>query len=173
MGPVYYDTSNGKVAIPRTKHKVSANSYYVSSVITSSLLTKYSILKSINYWNEDLFLDMADWDLCWRIQRSGKKTCLTDVITLQHTLGLGRKKVGPFSLKVTNPIREYYQIRDCLYLKKESYVPLKYKIRFVLMVHLRSYLHIKYLDHGEQRKMYIERAKEDFTKGIHGEFVPK
>jgi len=172
LGPVYYDTSSGKVEIPKAKHLVTDHSYVVSSIITSSMLTTYNTLKEINFWNEDLFLDMADWDLCWRIQRSGKESCLTDIITLHHTLGLGRKKVGPISLKVTNPIREYYQIRDCLYLKRENYVPLKYKIRFVLMVHLRSYLHIKYLDHGEQRKMYIERAKKDFKKGVRGEFVP-
>jgi len=172
LGPVYYDTSSGKVEIPRAKHKITDNSYIVSSIITSSLLTKYSTLKDIDFWNEDLFLDMADWDLCWRIQQSGKKSCLTDVITLHHTLGLGRKKVGPISLKVTNPIREYYQIRDCLYLEREQYVPIKYKLRFVLMVYLRSYLHVKYLDHGEDRKMYIERAKSDFKNGIRGEFIP-
>ncbi len=116
--------SSGKVEVPKAKHQVTENSYVVSSIITSSMLTTYYTLKEIGFWNEDLFLDMADWDLCWRIQRSGKESCLTNVITLHHTLGLGRKKVDPISLKVTNPIREYYQIRDCLYLKREDYVPL-------------------------------------------------
>lgn len=172
LGPVYYDTSSGKVEIPKAKHQVTEHSYVVSSIITSSMLTTYETLLEIGFWNEDLFLDMADWELCWRIQRSGKESCLTDVITLHHTLGLGRKKVGPISLKVTNPIREYYQIRDCLYLRKLKYVPIKYKIRFMLMVHLRSYLHVKYLDHGEERRMYIERAKADYKKGIRGEYIP-
>lgn len=171
LGPVYYDTSSRKVEIPKVRHQISRYSYIVSSIITSSMLTTYETLREINFWNEDLFLDMADWDLCWRMQQNGKKVCLTKVITLHHSLGLGRKKIGLISLKVTNPIREYYQIRDCLYLKKEKYVPVKYKIRFLLMISLRCYLHVKYLDHGDQRKMYIERAKADYKKGIRGEFV--
>ena len=172
LGPVYYDASSGRIEVPKAKQQVTEDSYVVSSIITSSMLTTYNVLYQIGFWNEDIFLDMADWDLCWRIQRCGKKSCLTNVITLHHTLGLGRKKVGPISLKVTNPIREYYQIRDCLYLKNEKYVPLKYKVRFILMVFLRSWLHVKYLDHGDQRKKYIKQAKADYKKRIRGEYIP-
>ncbi len=170
LGPIYFDTSSGKVELPRSKRQISEQTYIVSSIITSSMLTTYKTLESVGYWNEALFLDMADWDLCWRIQKSGKESCLTTAVILQHTLGLGRKKVGPLSLKVTNPVREYYQIRDCMYLLKAKYVPLKYKVRFVLMIYVRSYLHVKFLDHSTERRMFIKRAKMDFRKGIHGEY---
>ena len=26
------------------------------------------VLKDISFWNEQIFLDMADWDFCWRLK---------------------------------------------------------------------------------------------------------
>ena len=172
LGPFYYEVNSDTVQIPKSKNRITENSYTVKSIITSSMLTTYDVIKDVGFWNEDLFLDYADWDLCWRLQKDGMCCCITDAVTLRHSLGQGKKKIGALNLRVAAPIREYYQMRDSRYLLNKNYVPFKYKIRFLINIYLRSVLHVHYFDNGEQRKKYIERAKKDFKKGIRGEFVP-
>lgn len=173
LGPVYFNTSSGRVEMPKKKRMISEKTYVVSSIITSSMLCCYGDLREIGFWNEAVFLDMADWDLCWRMQSLGKVCCLTDAAVLRHSVGMGEKKIGPFHLRVGAPIREYYQIRDCMYLLKKEYTPLKYRIRFLAMLLIRSPLHVFFLDHRKARMEYILRGVKDFYRGVHGEFMPE
>ena len=170
IGPAFYNKSNGRVEIPKLHEKISETCMKVGCVITSSMLCRYGDLKKIGFWNENIFLDMADWDLCWRLIDSGKECFMTNKVILRHSVGEGEKRVGPFSLRVGKPFREYYQIRDCLYLIKERYTPIKYKCRFLLMVSVRSMLHVLFLNNKLERVRYIGSAIRDYCKGIHGEY---
>lgn len=168
LGPVYFNTSSGSMELPKAKRMISVQTYIVSSIITSSMLCRYGDLKTIGFWNEDVFLDMADWDLCWRMQMSGKACCLTEAAVLRHSVGVGEKKVGPLRLRVGAPVREYYQIRDCLYLLKKSYTPMKYRIRFLAMILVRSPLHVLFLNNRKERLRYILKGLYDYFNGKHG-----
>lgn len=169
LGPVFYNQSNGKIEVPRLKEKILNNVFKVSSIITSSMLTKYGILRKINFWNDEVFLDMADWDICWRLKEKGYDCFLTNDIIMKHSLGIGEKKILLMKIRIGAPFREYYQIRDSQYLLKKEYVPLKYKIRFLLMLTIRSLLHILFLDNAKERMYYINLGYRDFKKNIHGE----
>lgn len=168
LGPVFFNTSNGQIEKPRMRKYLNNTSYAVSSIITSSMLCKYGDIREIGFWNEDIFLDMADWDLCWRLQKGRKLSCMTEVTVLQHSLGVGEKKIGPFSLRVGKPFREYYQIRDCLYLFTKPYTPFKYRIRFLAMIFVRSPLHILFQDAKMDRLKYILKGLRDFIRRKHG-----
>lgn len=168
LGPVYFNTSSGTVEVPKMKTPLTADTYAVSSIITSSMLCSYAALRSVGFWNERVFLDMADWDLCWRITSGGMLCCQTQVVTLHHSLGSGQKKVGPITLRVGQPFREYYQIRECLYLFFRSYTPIKYRIRFLAMIFVRSPLHLLFLDRRKQRFAYICKGFADFIRGKQG-----
>ena len=168
IGPVYFNSSSGQTEMPRMKRPLSEHVYAVSSIITSSMLTTYGCLREIGFWNERLFLDMADWDLCWRIIQSGKTCCMTDAVVLQHRVGRGVKRFGPLRLRVGAPFREYYQIRDCLYLAGQEYTPAKYRLRFAAMILIRSPLHVLLLDHRGQRLRFILMGFRDFLKKRSG-----
>lgn len=168
LGPVYFNTSSGIVEVPKIKEPLTDNTYAVSSIITSSMLCTYSNLRCIDFWNAHVFLDMADWDLCWRMKAAGKLCCLTEAVTLHHSLGSGQKKIGPLTLRTGKPFREYYQIRECLYLLFQRYTPLKYRIRFVAMLFVRSPLHLLFLDHRKQRLGYMTKGFVDFFRGKQG-----
>ena len=62
LGPVYYNTSNGMVEIQKRKKEIEEGVFSVTSIITSSMLIEYSVLKEICFWNSNVFLDLADWD---------------------------------------------------------------------------------------------------------------
>lgn len=171
LGPCYFNTSSGVVEMPKKKILLNNHSYKVSSLITSSLCCKFANLKQIGFWNESIFLDMADWDLSWRFIKAGKLCVLSDVVIMNHTLGIGEKKIfGFLRLRQGSPIREYYQTRDCLYLLNKKYVPIKYKIRFILMLTVRPIVHIIFLDDKLKRLKYICRGVVDFCKNKKGAF---
>ncbi len=173
LGCVFFNTSHGAVEIPRAKKPLLDGTYAVSSIITSSMLCTYGDLQHIGFWNERIFLDLADWDLCWRLQTAGKLCCLTESVVLHHSVGSGEKKIGPSKLRIGQPIREYYQIRECLYLLGQRYTPLKYRIRFLAMLLVRSPLHVLFLDHRKQRLRFIIRGVRDFFRKKQGFLEPE
>lgn len=170
LGPVFYNTSNGRTERPRQKKNITDETYEVSNTITSSLMMRYGNLKRIDFWNEKVFLDLADWDLCWRMQKAGMVCCMTEKVVLHHSVGNGEKKVGPIKLRVGQPFREYYQTRDALYLLQENYVPLKMRLRLIANVTIRPVVHYLMLDDKKCRMKFIRRGINDYKKGVHGEY---
>lgn len=168
IGPVYYDTSVGKEMLPRKFTRLNNQTMSVRSIVTTSMLMKYRDLQRINYWNEEVFLDLADWDMCWRLAAMNFKICLTTVSIIRHSVGLGNKKIGPFFLRIGNPFREYYQIRDGLYLMSNKYTPLYFRIRFIVALVFRPILHLLFLDAKRKRLKYILKGVCDYSKGITG-----
>ena len=168
IGPAFYNNSNKTIEVPRMKTMVGEHVYEVGCIITSSMLCKYEVLKSVKFWNEDIFLDMADWDLCWRLREAGEKCYMTDGIILNHSVGVGERRIGPIRLRVGNPVREYYQTRDCLNLLIKNYIPLKYRIRFVGQITIRPLLHVCFLDTPKLRIKYILWGMRDFFRGEKG-----
>lgn len=170
IGPVYYNTSNDQLEIPHDKTEMLNGIYDVKSIITSSMLCRYKELAAIGFWNDEIFLDMADWDLCWRFMYNGYKCCMTTNTKITHSVGIGDKKIGPFHFRVGAPIREYYQIRDSQYLKAKDYTPLKFKIRFFAMRTIRCMIHEAFYDDSKLRMHYIKRGIKDYKANIHGEY---
>lgn len=170
LGPVFYNTSNGRTERPRQKKNITDETYEVSNTITSSLMMRYGNLKRIDFWNEKVFLDLADWDLCWRMQKASMVCCMTEKVVLHHSVGNGEKKVGPIKLRVGQPFREYYQTRDALYLLQENYVPLKMRLRLIANVTIRPVVHYLMLDDKKSRMKFIRRGINDYKKGVRGEY---
>lgn len=170
MGPIFYNTSNNKTEVPHFKTRLCSSSYRVENIITSSLLTRYGNLAKVGFWNDNLFLDFVDWDLCWRFEQVGLICAITEKVLLNHTVGIGEKKVGPIHLRVGQPFREYYQTRDALFLLNEYYVPLKMRLRLIANVTVRPLVHFIFLDNKYQRMNYIKRGWQDYKNGIKGEY---
>lgn len=168
LGPVYFNTSSGKVEIPHQKTKLTEHSYKVKSIITSSMLVRYEELKVIGFWNEDIFLDMADWDLCWRFIAHKKLCCMTDAVTLHHTLGNGEKKIGFLRIYEWHATRSYYQTRDSLYLLKKRYVPFKFRINLLLLITVRPFIHFILFNNKAERITYVKKAFADYFRNKKG-----
>ncbi len=169
MGPVFYNTSNQTLEVPHIKTELIEKNYKVDNVITSSMITRYRNLKKIGFWNDNLFLDFADWDLCWRMEKAGLMCVITENVVLHHSVGSGQKKIGPVHLRVGAPFREYYQTRDVYYLLKEDYIPPKMKLRLLANVTIRPVVHLMFLDDKDKRRYFIKKGKKDYEKGIKGE----
>ena len=171
LGPVYYDSGSGKIEIPIKKKYISAHSFQVKSIITSSMLCRYKNLKFVNFWTEQVFLDMADWDICWKFIKSNLVCCMTDIVTLHHSLGKGKKKLLCFSIQEWNPIRVYYQTRDSIFLLFRNYSPFKFKIRFLYILFLRPIVYFIFLNKRKQRLYYYIKGIKDYFCGKNDSLI--
>lgn len=170
IGPLYYDRNADIIRIPKVKTQVNSNSYIVDSNITSSLLCQYGNLKKIGFWNEEIFLDMADWELCWRFINTGFVCFRTKKVLLSHTVGEGEKKIGVIHIRKGAPIRQYYQTRNYLYLLNKTYTPKRYKVRFIFNLFIRPVEHFIFLKSRLTRIRFVIAGYRDYFRKMHGEY---
>lgn len=168
IGPSYFEKNANRLMIPKQKKLVEKGIYEVKSIITSGMFTELDVIKSVGFWNDEIFLDMADWDFCWRVLKSVFFCCLSTNVVLSHRLGKSVHHIAGIKVKEGAPFRVYYQTRDCLYLLKKKYVPLKFKIRFILMLTVRPILHLIFLPDKKKRVHYFFKGISDYNKNIHG-----
>lgn len=168
IGPAYFEKNANRLMIPKQKKFVENGIYEVKSIITSGMFTELDVIKPAGFWNDEIFLDMADWDFCWRILRAGFFCCLSTNAVLTHILGKSVHHFAGIKVKEGAPFRVYYQTRDCLYLIYKNYVPLKFKIRFILMLTIRPALHLVFLPEKKKRIHYFFKGISDFKKNTHG-----
>lgn len=173
LGAMYFNRSNGTYESPHLKKRITNHCYQVIDTITSSLLCQYGNLKDIGFWNETIFLDGADWDLCWRMRASGRICCLTDKVRFLHSVGLGEKKVFGISMRKNAPIRLYYRTRDSLYLLCKFYTPFRIRIRLFIDVTVINILRVIFLDEKMLRMSYIVIGYKDFITQKTGIFKGK
>ena len=102
------------------------------------------------------------------MQKSQRICVITSRVILDHAVGIGNKKLGFFNIRVGNPIREYYQIRDALYLLKEDYVPFKMRIKLLQFAFWLPLVHCLLLENKNERRNYIKQAYIDYNNKIHG-----
>lgn len=170
LGPVYFNPNTGKLKIPRVRRRLCDGVFAVESVITSSLLTRYRILEEVSFWNERCFLDMADWDLCWRIRAAGYLCCAAEEIVLRHRLGLNVKAEGAASARGKRMVREYYQLREALCLRRQPYTPLRFRLKFFNMLTFKAaYRLLRFEDRAARFRLY-QRARRDHRAGYSGPF---
>lgn len=168
LGPAYYDRNVKRVDFPKKKEIIDEYNISVSTIITSSMICMYKDLCEIGFWNEKIFLDYSDWDLCWRMKKMGKMIVVCKKTLLNHAVGEGEKRVG-VSVKLQNPIRNYYQTRDGLRLLTESYVPIRYRFFFIESLMMTSILQVIICKERWKRVKYIVKGWIDYFLDYHGE----
>lgn len=168
LGPVYFDTSTQKKHIPKLHKRVSRSTIAVSKIITTSMVTQYKTLQSVGFWNEDMFLDLADYDLCWRMRKAGLHIFMTSASIIVHNIGDSSASVFSMHSSESKPFREYYQMRDRLYLLHSSYVPVANRLILLAEVTACPLLRlIVKADRGE-RLRYMMLGISHYQKRIHG-----
>lgn len=150
LGPVYFDSTVKKYSgITERSEIVEENVYEVSEIITSSMITTYKILEGTGFWDESIFLDYADFELCWRMKKVGYRTFITKDCVLSHSLGTGFLEINFLFKKLTfnysSPLREYYQTRAAIKLLKRNYIPKNWRRNFIFNLTFRIWIFLAYL----------------------------
>lgn len=97
----------------------------VSYCIASGSLIPTKVLKDVGLIKEELFIDVLDLEWCLRAKRKGYVIIQTDVAYISHRLGDGcNDKINSHS-----PLREYYIVRNNIWLTRQDYIPQGYRLR--------------------------------------------
>ena len=175
LGPSFLETNTGEIhgVMPYSK-EAENNCWTVPATITSSIITKYEILKEVGFWNEKVFLDYADLDLGWRLTKAGFTNFVTKNVLMVHKLGNRTKDVHipfrkrPSKVVIHKPYRLYYQVRDGLRLILKPYVPKSGKRTICTELILRLYVHLAYLDDKYESLKCWFKGFFDGVRGVCG-----
>lgn len=95
----------------------------VNSCITSGMLFSVSVWKSVNGFDEVMFIDKVDFDFCGRIQLLGYKIYRVNKVLLLHEVGNSEVKYFMFLHKVIvrnhSAFRKYYIARNTVFLARK------------------------------------------------------
>lgn len=122
------------------------NYEYVSKSITSGSLTNVRYIKNVGGFDEKMFIDLVDFELCMRLEQNEYKILRANNVILDHQLGnedyapclyflsklLNNETLRRFALRKNySGIRTYYFFRNSLYVNKKhkNYINKKVKNR--------------------------------------------
>ena len=143
-----------------TSSEIEGEYEEVPRCYTSGCLTKVSAWNDSGYFDEKMFIDYVDYDMCMKLREHGYKIFRVNQIGLLHELGhskdvnfLGRKYV----VSNHSPKRKYFIVRNWLYynrkhskilnLKQEYKGFLRYVI-FTIIYESNKWLNIKAMLRG-------------------------
>jgi rhamnosyltransferase len=140
----------------------------VEKTLSSGFLSSKEAIKAVGYKDEKLFIDLVDWEWCWRANSVGYKVFVDTNLKIPHLLGDGHKNFMFFKLGIPSPIRHYYQYRNALLLNKVSYVPLIWKIKRTLIHLVKPLFFLFFYNKKIERLKYIFKGIKDGIVGRSG-----
>lgn len=151
-------------AVAGAAHALSA----ITCLPTSGMMFALEALAPDDTFSTALFLDLVDFEWCWRLRTRGWTFLRAADIRMYHRLGLAEQRFLGITYHVPAPYRHYFQVRDTLRLAARSYVPIYSKIRLVGVLPLKALIYPLLLDHGVERLRWMARGVLDCMRRVTG-----
>ncbi|MEW6727922.1 MAG: glycosyltransferase family 2 protein [Pseudomonadota bacterium] len=100
----------------------------VDHLITSGLLAPMSTYDAVGLPRADLFVDYVDIEWCLRARYHGFNLYGVGGAFLYHSIGDSYIQFRGRQLPVHSPLRNYYLLRNGVYLQRLSYIPLIWRL---------------------------------------------
>lgn len=180
IGPAYYELNSQKqtrayrargARLSRLSLKDETRPLASDFIIASGSLIPLSVLEKVGAFKEDLFIDLVDVEWCFRAHEAGYKSYLSPTASVEHRLGNGTVRIGSRQVAVHVPIRNYYWVRNALWLARQPYTPLAWRLYFVSrsLAFLATYTTLA--DKRALRLQLIARGIRDSLRGRLGPLV--
>ncbi|HEV2563893.1 MAG TPA: glycosyltransferase family 2 protein [Microvirga sp.] len=139
IGPAYYELNSQRQTrayradgLRLSRLSLANETRPVASdfIIASGSLIPLSVLEAVGGFKEDLFIDLVDVEWCFRARTAGYRSYLSPTAAVEHRLGSGTVQIGPREVAVHVPVRNYYWVRNALWLARQPYTPLAWRIYF-------------------------------------------
>ena len=136
------------------KHKKSINKHIqcnsiIFQTIASGLLINYSKLLDVGGMNENLFIDMVDFEWCWKVFFTGYKIMYLPSLCITHSLGDATCNFLGKNIAIRNVIRYYYIIRNTIYLSFYTRYLNPITKFFLFMDAIKYFIGYNILTHGK------------------------
>ncbi len=107
---------------------LSGQSVEVDHLITSGCLVSLESWRQVGPFLDDLFVDYVDIGWCLRSRYFGAHLYGVGGAFLKHSLGEDIIKWHGWNLPHHNSLRQYFILRNCIYLQKLPYISFRWKI---------------------------------------------
>ncbi len=149
----------------------------VAHVITSGALNLVKALKEAGGYDEKLFIDMVDLDICYRVYELGYKIVKSAEVTLEHRIGtpvVRRLFFKKHFIRNHPPFRKYFFVRNRLYI---AFKYRKRGFKFVL-VHLLGICYYTFIVLVFEKEKWLKlkmilRGIYDFLRGNYANDIIK
>ena len=102
-------------------------------------------------------------------RKVGYSTYVTNEVKMAHRLGEDRYHFLGKSIGVPSPIRHYYQFRNTLIMFNRSYVPLSFKLKYMLILPFKLFFFTLFVNPRAVRFKMISKGIIDALKGVKGD----
>lgn len=174
IGPVNYDrvtNVSSKPRIPTNDKSINdsmGDLFEVDVLISSGTLIPREIYTSVGCMADDMFIDLVDFEYCWRIKKAGYKVYREPKAKLAHRLGNGKARVLFFVIDVSSPFRHYYSFRNTIWLIANNKSPMYWNLRQFPKMLYKLIFYPLILPEGRSRFYFMCKGIKDGFKGIMG-----
>lgn len=128
LGPQTINMESNEVY--KNKEFYDENDYCIMPcLISSGTIVEIESFRCIGLLEEALFIDLVDFEWCWRAISKGYKCAKTNRVALPHKVGQSDLKFFGFPIIISSSFRYYFQYRNALLMIKRKYVPKNWKYK--------------------------------------------
>lgn len=169
IGPLEYDRDSLERDKNQKGKEVMNGIYEVDKIISSGTLISKEIYNKSGKLLEEWFIDLVDFEYCWRIKNLGYKIYKDTTVGLAHKIGKGKikSKLG-IKIQLWSPFRQYYEFRNRMYSIKMRHIPLKWKIKTIFVLLGKYIIYPLILEDGKERKIFMKQGIKDFLSNKTG-----
>ena len=168
VGPTHRDDAPARIAEVSAAAIEGARLQPVTCLPTSGMIFPVDTLADDEFFSDEFFLDLVDFEWCWRLRARGWQFFRTREVQMLHRLGEAERRLLGFTFHVPAPYRHYFQFRDSLRLLRKAYVPLYSKLRLTGILPVKALLYPLLLDRGAERLGWMIRGIRDSLTDVHG-----
>jgi rhamnosyltransferase len=172
ISPVQVDRRLGVSLAPRTAQHEGPLWRVVRTAMTSGNLVDVAKALALGGFEEDLFIDYVDHELCLRLRRHGYEVLEARQARLLHSLGdMSAHRLGGRRLRVTHhsAVRRYYISRNRLILWGRYARTEGAWVRHDMRSFMAELAGIALHEQQRQKKLrMIVRGMWDAIRGVHG-----
>lgn len=123
LGPSLINGRTKQPYIPTFhKEKYESDGFLLKSeIISSGSVVDIKLIEKVGLLNETLFIDYVDNEWYWRAADLGFVSGMTKNVCMTHYIGQQDIRVLKVPLRISSPIRYYYQCRNYLWLRNVPY----------------------------------------------------
>jgi rhamnosyltransferase len=141
VGPLFIDEKTGRPC-PAIRHRwigiqklrmdpQSSEPVETDHMIASGSLIRTSVLEKVGLMRDDFFIDWVDIEWGMRARSMGYKSYYIPQVVMRHSVGDAVVVLFGRDVHLHNNIRNYYMLRNAIYLFRLRSMGWKWKINFV------------------------------------------
>ncbi|UPQ81326.1 glycosyltransferase [Pseudomonas knackmussii] len=139
-------------------YKHDSGIHFSDKTLSSGFFFSKCAYQLVGGKDEGLFIDLVDWDWCWRARSKFLYVAVDTSVRIEHMMGDGHKKILGYKVGLPAPIRLYYQYRNSLYLLSKPHVPFGWKVKRVIILAVKIPYYYFCTDRRAERVSYIFRG---------------